>query len=77
MSHARSDGNTLLSTGVPGGDVLSNYVNFQNSTACEIYNQLHSLMRCPDFKALEVCNRICFVQKHKLCNNCLHDNHVY
>ena len=33
--------------------------------------QSHSLMQCPDFKALKVCDCICFVQNHKLCIVCM------
>ena len=75
-SHAGPDGITLLSTGVVGGDTLSNYVSLQSSTPCMMCRLSHSLMQCPNFKSLKVCDRICFVQKHQLCSNWLRDNHV-
>ena len=42
---------------------------------CKMCKQAHSIMRCPDFKALKVSDRAAFICTHKLCVNCFRDNH--
>ena len=42
---------------------------------CKMCKQAHSIMCCPNFKALKITDWAAFVCTHNLCSNCLRDNH--
>ena len=43
---------------------------------CKLCKGDHNLSRCPDFKALKVPERLDFVKKHNVCENCLKYSHT-
>ena len=42
---------------------------------CKLCNNDHRLLYCPTFKLMKLTERVKYVRDHKLCENCLLDNH--
>ena len=77
-NHADKQSHKSLTDGAGDSHVNANTQQQRNKVypPCPKCSQAHSIMRCPEFKALKVPERIAFVRTNKLCANCFRDNHA-